>query len=176
MPWTIFGVTWHRLILLDQPPSSAPLWSPAHWRFAAYLTAWQIPWLLFPDVDPDAQYAGLAMLTTFALGLLVACLQARFGIFLPAAAVDRPISPIQAWNVSRGYGAAIFWAGMMCLLVFMAAALPLLVPLLLAVPDRPETAGAIFGFALLPLQIGFEALAVGTLSFAYREIEGRSAV
>ena len=175
LPWTLFGVAWHRLILLGEPPVMSVEWSRRHTRFALYLLAWRLPWLPPLRPEPDAAFVGLYLPVFLVLAIALAYVQARLSLFLPAAAIERSLSPSEAWSRSEGYGGLLFWSA------FLAGALGLLLctPLLLVsflfrqsstVAAKVAVVGVDCG-----MQLVLEALAVGTLALGYAAIRAREA-
>ncbi len=170
LPWTLFGVAWHRLILSGEPAAVSAEWSPSHTRFAAFLLIWRLPSLLVSQPDIESEYFWLGAFTIIAGGIAVAYLYARYSLFLPAAAIAQPISPTDAWTSSRGYGGTLFWSGVLAGLFSFI----LCIPLFVATIVLGQYSFAMAEMATIPLncatQLIFEALAVGALSFAYRAI------
>ena len=165
LPWTIFGVTWHRQILSDEAASVSVEWSSIHSRFAVFLVLWHVPYLVLSMLEQSSEFAGLSVVV-FMAEIAVFYVQARFSLFLPATAIAQPISPSDAWSTSRGYGGAIFWAGVLSAII----GLLLCSPLLVASFFLQQHSSVAAQLALVPLQLVFEALAVGALSFAYKAI------
>jgi len=175
LPWTIFGVAWHRLILSGEPASVSVRWSRNHTRFALFLLAWRVPYLLVAMPEQRSDSVGLFFLIFFMATIALSYVEARFSLFLPAAAIAQPISPRDAWSKSRGYGGAIFWAGVLSAILCLL----LCIPLLAATVLLQQHSSAAAELALVPIncamQLVFEALAVGALSFAYKAIHARAA-
>ena len=171
-PWTLFGVAWHRLVLLGEPPSVSLEWTRAHSRFALFLLAWRLPWLLPLQPDPESTFAsiGLYLPAFLLLAVALAYIQARLSLFLPAAAIERPLSLREAWSRSAGYGGALFWSA------FLAGMLGLLlcIPLLFATVALQQSSSPPAKVALVAttgvMQLVFEVLTAGALSFAYMAI------
>jgi hypothetical protein len=177
LPWTLFGVAWHRFVLLGEQPAMSITWSSDHTRFALFLAAWRMVWLLI--LSPEAVEEGSEPSVLFSLLKLVAVVvlaygQARLSLFLPATAVERRISPSEAWTKSTGYGGTLFWSGFLAGMLAGLICIPLLAVILL---NQQQSVDAI-QLVLIPIgsvaQLVFEALMVGTLSFAYKAIEFRA--
>jgi len=168
VPWTLFGIALHRRILLNEPATirSATSWSNSHTAFAGFLIFWQLPILFLPKPGAASSFLGAWIVGLVILGLLLAVLQARFAIFLPAIAVGDPLSPAAAWRRSTGYVGAICWAGFFsgCLSTILVS--PLYLVTIFLAPDS----STMKIFISIPATLIFEALAVGALSFAYRRI------
>ena len=140
LPYTLFGVAWHRYTLLGPARGAfplVPLWHRRHWRFLGYLImvtlilygAWiAIVFLgagLLGIGTPGASKA--TALLAAAVGLLVALpyLMMRLSFVFPAAAVDETYGLGHAWTHTRGQGFRLLAA-------FVLSALPVLVVLALA--------------------------------------------
>jgi hypothetical protein len=170
LPWTFFGVAWHRLILSSEAATASIEWSNTHTRFAAFLLAWRVPYLFVSTPAHGSDFYGLFFLVFITAAIALSYIQARFSLFLPAAAISQPISPANAWSMSKGCGGAIFWAGVLAGMF----SLLLCIPLIAAVAFLQAQSSTAAELALVPLncamQLVFEALAVGALSFAYKAI------
>jgi hypothetical protein len=173
LPWTFFGVTWHRLILSGEPVSVSVEWSSRHTRFALFLLVWRAPYHLVSVPEQGSDFADLFLFSFLIAMIVLSYVQARFALFLPAAAIAQPISPRDAWSRSKGYGGAIFWAGVLSVLF----GLVLCIPLVAATVFLPEHSPVAFELTLVSIkcaaQLVTEALAIGALSFAYKAIHAR---
>jgi hypothetical protein len=172
LPWTLFGVAWHRRILRGDEVSSASVltWTRDHTRFAAFLVFWRLPWLVLPEIDPAAARAELALIGVVGSWLVMSLLEARLAIFLPAAAIGDELPISSAWQRSRGYVVAIFLSVLMSGVVGFGCGFPAMVALFVMFPGGTVASG----MAALPVVVAstllFEALAIGALSVAYRHI------
>ena len=139
LPYTLFGVAWHRYTLLGPARGAFPLvpvWHRRHWRFLGYLItvalilygAWIAIMFLGAGLlgigTPDAPKA--TAILAAAIGLLVALpyLTMRLSFVFPAAAVDETYGLGHAWAHTRGQGFRLLAA-------FVLSALPVLVVLAL---------------------------------------------
>ena len=148
VPYVIFAVAWHRLILLGPErgrPSLLPSWGSRHWMFLLYGIALGIVVMavvlilafggillgsvLFgagsggeADVGEDTQ--GFAVLLAVFAMLSVGLLMARLSFVLPARSVDERYGLGDAWRQSRGQGFRI-------LLIFALVQIVIALPSLL---------------------------------------------
>lgn len=160
VPYTIFGVAWHRLSLLGPmaAPPLIPAWTRRHWRFLGYavvviLTIYTVslPFLLFgmgmaAPGPGGAPMAGLPMaVTTLAAMVGLLYVMMRLSFVFPAVAVDESYGLGWSWAHTRGQGFRLIGAVLltlfpMLMVVWMAvAALTVLV-----MPDpgaMPDPAG-----------------------------------
>jgi hypothetical protein len=173
LPWTFFGVTWHRLILSGEPASVSVEWSSRHTRFALFLLVWRAPYHIVSVPEQGSDFADL-LLSFFIIAMIVlSYVQARFALFLPAAAIAQPISPRDAWSRSKGYGGAIFWAGVLSVLFGLVLSIPLVAATVFLPQHSPVASELTLVTVKCVVQLVTEALAVGALSFAYRAIHAR---
>jgi hypothetical protein len=162
VPYTLFGVAWHRLSLLGPaaaPPPLVPAWTRRHWRFLGYaviviLTIYTVslPFLLLgmgmaPPGPGGAPMAGLPM-AAVALAAMVGLVYVmmRLSFVFPAVAVGESYGLGLSWAHTRGQGFRLIGAVLltlfpMVMVVWMAiAALTVLV-----MPDpgaMPDPEGA----------------------------------
>jgi hypothetical protein len=113
VPYTIFGVSWHRLTLLGPSagaPSVAPAWQRRHWRFLGYALAVT---LIGYGLMLVVMLSG--MLLASAIGFLAAVIMfgglavflyvvMRLSFVFPAVAVDEAYRLAHAWTHTRGQG------------------------------------------------------------------------
>lgn len=127
VPYTLFGVAWHRLTLLGPAaaaPAWVPGWKPRHWRFLGYaLALLAIVYLVSLPIGLMAGMMGLgaaeAELTPGQAGSLallligaaiaLAYLTMRFSFVFPAVAVDEAYGLAHAWAHTRGQGFRLLW-------------------------------------------------------------------
>lgn len=150
VPYTLFGVAWHRLTLLGPAhgaPATFPSWRPRHLRFLGYVMVATalvyvatIPatiMLAWVEHQAGAAHGASVFMIVVALaavfGLLYVLL--RFSFVFPAVAVDERYTLANSWAHTRGQALRLF-------ATLTATALPMLV-LIWAV-------GAVFGRLLLP--------------------------
>jgi len=116
VPYTLFGVAWHRVTLLRgmEVPPIFPSWAARHWRFMGYAMALTgvayLLWLLVfitisgiwggRQIDA-AQGALLPLLGLIAFGIMV-FLAMRLSFVFPAAAVDENYALRDSWSHTRG--------------------------------------------------------------------------
>ena len=123
VPYVIFAVTWHRLVLLDDPPRWLPSWRRRHWRFLGYslvlfllaylllivlgLVGTATLWALGGGPSGEEMSGPMAFLSAAAallLGLIVAWTVLRLSFVFPAAAVDEGYGLGDSWRQTRGQG------------------------------------------------------------------------
>ncbi len=123
VPYVIFAVTWHRLVLLGDAPSWLPSWRRRHWRFLGYsLVLFGLAYLLLLALGlagtvalwalgsgPSGEEASVPMAVLSAaaallLGLVVAWTVLRLSFVFPAAAVDEGYGLGDSWRQTRGQG------------------------------------------------------------------------
>jgi hypothetical protein len=175
LPWTFFGVAWHRIILSGEQASVSISWSGNHTRFALFLLVWRLPHLFVSVPEQESDSASPIFLVLFTAIIALSYVQARLSLFLPATAIAQPMSPSDAWSRSSGYGGAIFWSAILSGSLGLLLCIPLVA---ITVLLQLSSSGAA-QLALVPvncaMQLVFEALAVGALSFAYKTINARAA-
>ena len=132
VPYTFFGVSWYRLLLLgpsEPPPPLFPRWGQRHWRFFRYalllLLAGQVIMTLVMsqvagslpqegEVPPQAN-PGL-LLVALAVLLIMSTVMLRLSLVFPATAVDETYSLAFSWRHTRGQGLRLLAATMLALL------------------------------------------------------------
>ncbi len=170
LPWALFGVAWHRLILSAEEASVVTTWSRSHTHFALYILAWRAPFLVVAIPEAGSRFLVLFFLAFFAAAIVLSYLQARLSLFLPATAIGRPIALREAWAHSRGYGGALFWAGALSGLLGALVCFPL-GAIAWYLQQSSSSVAQLVAVALDSATfLVVEALAVGALSFAYRAI------
>ena len=133
IPYTLFGVAWHRVVLLGPagaPRSVVPSWPKRHWRFPVYAMAISliaVAMVEFMSVVMDVFHGGaddsevdqmfpsvvLVLLITSYLALYVVL---RLSFVLPAVSVDESYRLADSWRQTRRQGLRLFLA--MLLAVF----------------------------------------------------------
>ncbi len=118
VPYTIFGVSWHRLTLLGPSagaPSVMPAWSRRHWRFLGYICAVTligyglmavitlIGVLLAMSLGESAVLF-LALAGIFGGSVVFLYMMMRLSFVFPAVAVDETYRLAHAWTHTRGQG------------------------------------------------------------------------
>lgn len=123
LPYTFFGVAWHRLTLLGPvtgAPPLVPAWAPRHWRFLGYLLATMLIgsaatavvfslglMAIQPDMDSLPAAAGLMPLAGF---VIVAYVMIRLSFVFPAVSVDESYRLRHAWTHTKGQGLRLLGA------------------------------------------------------------------
>ncbi len=123
LPYTFFGVAWHRLTLLGPAAGAPPLlpaWAPRHWRFHGYLLATLLIgsgatavvfslglMAIQPEADTLPAVAGLMPLVGFAI---VAYVMIRLSFVFPAVSVDESYRLRHAWTHTKGQGLRLLGA------------------------------------------------------------------
>ena len=123
LPYTFFGVAWHRLTLLGPVTGAPPLlpaWKQRHWRFLGYLLAVMLIGyaaiamvfsLVFAVIQPgqEAMSAGLGLMI-FAGAAILAFIMARLSFVFPAVSVDESYRLRHAWTHTKGQGLRLIGA------------------------------------------------------------------
>jgi hypothetical protein len=123
LPYTIFGVAWHRLTLLGPVAGAPPLlsaWTQRHWRFLGYLFAVMLIGygaiamvfsLAFAVIQPELETlpAGLGLMI-FAGAAILAYIMARLSFVFPAVSVDESYRLRHAWTHTKGQGLRLIGA------------------------------------------------------------------
>ncbi len=123
LPYTIFGVAWHRLTLLGPVAGAPPLvsgWRRRHWRFLGYLVAvilissgvsvvvfllgFTVTW---PESDTLPAFTDLIVFFTFAI---VTFFIIRLSFVFPAVSVDENYRLRHAWIHTKGQGLRLLGA------------------------------------------------------------------
>ena len=123
LPYTFFGVAWHRLTLLGPVAGAPPLmpaWAPRHWRFLGYLLATMLIgsgatavvfslgfMAIQPDLDALPAATGLMLLAGF---VIVAYVMIRLSFVFPAVSVDERYRLRHAWTHTKGQGLRLLGA------------------------------------------------------------------
>lgn len=126
LPYTLFGVAWHRIVLLGnaEPARVITIWQRRHWRFLGYalaitLIGWTIAeihlvllqgYTLGPLEDTPAQIPGPVLLVLLVSTWLVIYLTIRLSFVLPAAAVDERYGFADSWRHTKGQVLRLFFA------------------------------------------------------------------
>ena len=169
VPYTLFGVSWHRFVLLGAAramPPWVPPWRPRHWRFLGYVVIVTVigyglvlPFGLLAGgllggaggllggEGSDAAALPFLGLLLF-LGLLVLYVTMRLSFVFPAAAVDETYGLAETWRHTRGQGLRLMGAMILALLpmLLILFLLQAVFAALLVAPADP-TAGPAVGQA-----------------------------
>lgn len=191
---TAFAVAWHRAILLDEPPRLMLRFRGREWRFFGYSflislivggIGLAIVLILggatFGLVKMIGGIGAVFGIVPFVAWFVVLCFGARLMLALPAVAIDEPQRLIKlSWQRGRGNGARIFWGILVSLVPFiiLSAAIQLLflrpppaaAMLMRTWPLEPTLGWAILTWVFALLYFLQSAIAVGFLSFSYRQI------
>jgi hypothetical protein len=194
VPYVIFGVAWHRQILLGHTaggPTLIPPWRSRHWRFLGYSfllfavsygvtqvlnsTAAAYPeafGIAVPADDAAAGDAAMVALAVLVFLLTTLYLTMRFVFVFPAVAVDEQYGLIHSWRHTRGQGLRLVAA-------FFLTALPIsLASLVVASAAWMLAGGGSGGLAffadLVNMAFGYvvTAVTIGLISTAFRHATG----
>ena len=143
VPYTIFGIAWHRVTLLGPAAGAPPLvpaWRQRHWRFLGYLAAvtligYGVTVMVFSIaitvVQPGAELMPRAWSAVLVTGaLILAYVMMRLSFVFPAVAVDEAYRLRHSWTHTKGQGLRLLGA-------LLLTAIPMLALL--------WTASALFG-------------------------------
>lgn len=142
VPYVLFGVAWHRLVLLGPQvaaPNTVPRWERRHWAFFGYsllvsavflgmiLVAWLIgglfgggPLDLSGNVpaEPAPGPALMALTLLLVVGFTALTVMMRLSFVFPAVAVDERYSLGDAWRQTKGQGLRLLGAMILASLPF----------------------------------------------------------
>lgn len=122
VPYTIFGVAWHRATLLGPTVGAPPLipsWRPRHWRFFQYMFAVMLigyavamPFVITVSFGTGADgrsilspvEAAVLIAGSVALMIVLPYIMMRLSFVFPAVSVDETYGIGHAWVHSRGQG------------------------------------------------------------------------
>jgi hypothetical protein len=131
-PYTIFGVTWHRVTLLGPQAGRPPLvvpWERRHWRFLGYLiavtlisngmavTIMSVAVIFAPQSAADQSLFALSMVA--AIAFIMAYVAVRFCFVFPAVSVDEEYRLAHAWRHTKGQGLRLLAALLLTALPFV---------------------------------------------------------
>ena len=133
LPYTFFGVAWHRLTLLGPvagAPALLPAWAPRHWRFLGYLLATTLIgasatavvfsiglMAIQPEAGSLPAVAGLMPVVGFAI---VAYVMIRLSFVFPAVSVDESYRLRHAWAHTKGQGLRLLGATLLAAVPMVA--------------------------------------------------------
>jgi hypothetical protein len=123
LPYTLFGVAWHRLTLLGPTAGAPPLlpsWRQRHWRFLGYLLAVMLIGsgatavvvslgLAVLQPESDSLRTGLSLMPVAGFAI-VAYVMARLSFVFPAVSVDEDYRLRHAWTHTKGQGLRLIGA------------------------------------------------------------------
>ena len=199
VPYTIFGIAWHRVTLLGPAAGAPPLvpaWRQRHWRFLGYLAAVTLIGygvtvmvfsIAFTVVQPGAEIRPRAWSVALVTGaFILAYVMMRLSFVFPAVAVDETYRLKHSWTHTKGQGlrllgALLLTAIPMLALVWVVSAL--FGAFLFTEPAAPEAqmeaviaenSVAIFvsQMVVVALNYGLMALVVSVISIAFRTCTG----
>ncbi len=201
-PYTIFGVTWHRVTLLGQQAGWPPLvtpWERRHWRFLGYLIAITLISygvavtimslaLTFTPQGPEDQLV-FAMTVLAVIAIIMVYLMARLCFVFPAVSVDEEYRLGHAWRHTKGQGlrllAALLLTALPLVLIIWVVSYGLNMLLFPAEPEamsgaqlpNPTASGGAPAFALsqiiiVALNYVLMALTLSAISIAFRSCTG----
>ncbi len=123
VPYTIFGIAWHRVTLLGPAAGAPPLvpaWRQRHWRFLGYLAAVTLIGygvtvmvfsIAFTVVQPGAEIGPRAWSVVLVTGaLILAYVMMRLSFVFPAVAVDEAYRLRHSWTHTKGQGLRLLGA------------------------------------------------------------------
>ena len=193
VPYTLFGVTWHRLALLGKPSAPAPVfpgWQRRHWRFYGYaLLITGINAILQigleiaaggPPIDESGAVVAEAaprFLLIMACGFAVfAYIALRLSFVFPAVAVDESYGLKHAWAHTRGQGLRLLLIIVITLFPVMFIGMTLIAVVVGLFAPSGEAAGT-GGYALTYLLMSallyvLLALSLAVVSTAFRICTG----
>ena len=199
VPYTIFGIAWHRVTLLGPAAGAPPLvpaWGQRHWRFLGYLAAVTLIGygvtvmvfsIAFTVVQPGAEIMPRAWSVVLVTGaLILAYVMMRLSFVFPAVAVDEAYRLKHSWTHTKGQGlrllgALLLTAIPMLALVWVVGAL--FGAFLFAEPTAPagqteaviaESSVAVFVSQMVMVALNYVlmALVVSVISIAFRSCTG----
>ncbi len=117
VPYTLFGVAWHRVTLLGPVAGAPPLvpgWARRHWRFLGYLaaitligygTAITVMSLAFAVSQPAVMEFPPSLAIGIGAGVIIlAYVMIRLSFVFPAVAVDEAYRLRHSWTHTKGQG------------------------------------------------------------------------
>ncbi len=199
VPYTIFGIAWHRVTLLGPTagvPPLMPAWGQRHWRFLGYLAAVTLIGygvtvmvfsIAFRVVQPGAEVTPRAWSVALVTGaLILAYVMMRLSFVFPAVAVDEAYRLKHSWTHTKGQGLRLL--GTLFLTAIPVLALAWVVSALFGVlpfaePAEPEAqmgtviaenSAAIFVSQVVVVALNYVlmALVVSVISIAFRSCTG----
>ncbi len=144
--YTLFAVSWHRRILLGEPPRAVPAVGAYHVRFLfwvillfflsgfVFVTAFSLVQLLSGG---NSLFLIPGLIVGLALSLYFS---ARVSVIYPATALGGRMGLTQAWAMTRGQAWAIFWGFVLGLLPAILLLLVLLLAFGLSLGGPPPPA------------------------------------
>jgi hypothetical protein len=189
LPYTLFAVTWHRVVLLGpaaMPAQMTPVWQRRHWRFLGYtliVTAISYGFSLLygPLIVPlitgsSAISLWQALLLMFML-LLATYVILRLSFVFPAVAVDEGYGFAEAWRHTKDQGLRLMAAMFLTLIPAMLGILVIL-QFLLTIASAvsgaadPSALGPVAQVIDLVLRYVIIALSLSVISIAFKVCTG----
>jgi hypothetical protein len=189
-----FAVDWHRAILRGGTPQMALHFGRREWRFFGYsaliglifmgiLVAGGIAYFALANGRTGAR--GIAAVLLPAVLVVAWGILARLSLALPAVAVDEPGGQLRAaWRRAKGNTIRLFFGPFVCAIpgiILQAAMQAVLGPpvwqaaaLRTTQHARPTEGQLIVSLCYVVLYFVQTALAIGFLSFSYRQVTGGS--
>ncbi len=193
IPYTLFGVAWHRIVLLGPvgaPRSFAPTWQERHWRFLVYAMAISLIAVALvelmsvvmdvlrgnaADSEVDQIFPSVA-LVLFITSYFALYVVLRLSFVLPAVSVDESYRLADSWRQTRGQGLRLFLAMLLTALPLWIVVTIVTIPLTLRIsspgsePGTSDSLGAFLALVMANyLSIG---LYVTLVSIAFRICSG----
>lgn len=187
VPYVLFSVAWHRLILLGPEagrPTLLPRWRQRHWRSLGYvilvilmgyglillaLIPLAIVWAVVAIGASGAGSTALDLAIFAYLLLLLTLLgyfYARWSLVFPALAVDEAFGLRDSWRLTRGQALRVMMAAVLVMLPYLLAMLvagPVYVGLLAVAGSAMGTGGmalsSLVGLSVLLLLFAYLAIA-----------------
>ncbi len=196
VPYTIFGIAWHRVTLLGPAAGAPPLvpaWRQRHWRFLGYLAAITLIGygvtvmvfsIAFTVVHPDAEIRPRAWSFVLVTGaFILAYVMMRLSFVFPAVAVDEAYRLKHSWTHTKGQGLRLLGALLLTAIPILALVWvvgALFGDFLFAAPEAEteaviaENSFAVFvsQMVLVALNYVLMALVVSVISIAFRTCTG----
>ncbi len=184
-PYTLFAVTWHRLVMLGPeiaPPSYALVWGRRHWRFLGYTLAFAlagaVATLVVLGVAAPLMAAPEAgQLVLVPLVIIIGYLMTRLCLVLPAAALDEPYQLRHSWMHTRNQGLRLL--SILVLAMIPIVLVMMLIAGVLSAPISDTTGGTpslgrflSAQFTLAALGYVGTALSITVISQAFRQLAG----
>ncbi len=189
LPYTLFAVAWHRIVLLEQaalPTPVVPVWQRRHWRFLGYtliVTAISYGFsllygpLVAPLLAEDPAVSLWQPLLLMFLLLFGTYVVLRLSFVFPAAAVDESYGFGDSWRHTKDQGLRIMAAMFLTLLpatVGILIILQFLLTFAAAVSGStdPTALGPVARIIDLVLRYVLIALSLGVISTAFKTCTG----
>jgi len=186
VPYTLFGVAWHRLTLLGPvagAPDTFPSWRRRHWRFLSYvafITGFtyliSVPLTIAVAQALKAGSMTLSMalvlfVAAVAFFILLSYVMMRVSFVFPAAAVDENYTLAHSWSHTRNQGfrlmATLFVTAFPMLIAFGIVSSLLLPDIAPISPDQAVSPESIFrqSIAENALSFGLIQLLLAALNY-----------